>query len=95
MSMNEKKDWTPKIVAFCCNWCSYSSADTAGNNRAAYPENVKIIRVPCSCRINPIFNLRAFQRGATCLVMGCHRRMPLYNRKLSYDKTYDASFVDA
>jgi F420-non-reducing hydrogenase iron-sulfur subunit len=73
MSMNEKKDWTPKIVAFCCNWCSYSGADTAGNNRAAYPENVKIIRVPCSCRINPMFILRAFQRGADgVLVMGCH-----------------------
>lgn len=71
--MNEKKDWTPKIVAFCCNWCSYSGADTAGNNRAAYPENVKIIRVPCSCRINPMFILRAFQRGADgVLVMGCH-----------------------
>ncbi len=73
MSVNEKKEWTPKIVAFCCNWCSYSGADTAGNNRAAYPENVNIIRVPCSCRINPMFILRAFQRGADgVIVMGCH-----------------------
>ncbi len=73
MSVNENKEWTPKIVAFCCNWCSYSGADTAGNNRAAYPENVKIIRVPCSCRINPMFILRAFQRGADgVIVMGCH-----------------------
>ncbi len=73
MSVNENKEWTPKIVAFCCNWCSYSGADTAGNNRAAYPENVNIIRVPCSCRINPMFILRAFQRGADgVIVMGCH-----------------------
>lgn len=73
MSVNENKKWKPLIVAFCCNWCSYSGADTAGNNRASYPDNVKIIRVPCSCRINPLFILRAFQRGADgVLVMGCH-----------------------
>lgn len=73
MPVNEKKEWKPLIVAFCCNWCSYSGADTAGNNRAHYPENVRIIRVPCSCRINPMFILRAFQRGADgVLVMGCH-----------------------
>ena len=73
MSVNENKEWKPLIVAFCCNWCSYSGADTAGNNRASYPDNVKIIRVPCSCRINPLFILRAFQRGADgVLVMGCH-----------------------
>lgn len=54
----------PKIVAFCCNWCSYAGADGAGTARKQYPANVKIIRVPCSCRVNPLFILRAFQRGA-------------------------------
>ena len=58
------KEYKPLIVAFCCNWCSYAGADLAGGNRLAYPADVKIIRVPCSCRVNPMFILRAFQRGA-------------------------------
>ena len=67
------KNWTPKIVAFCCNWCSYAGADLAGNNRLDYPANVKIIRIPCSCRLNPLFILRAFQRGADGVILcGCH-----------------------
>ena len=56
-------NWEPKILAFCCNWCSYAGADLAGLNRLQYPPNVRIIRVPCSGRINPQFILRAFQRG--------------------------------
>lgn len=54
----------PTIVAFCCNWCSYAGADLAGSSRLSYPADVKIIRVPCSCRVNPLFVLKAFQRGA-------------------------------
>ena len=69
----ENKQWVPKIVAFCCNWCSYAGADLAGNNRLDYPTNVKIIRIPCSCRLNPMFVLRAFQRGADGVILcGCH-----------------------
>ena len=67
------KEYKPKIVAFCCNWCSYAGADLAGNNRLNYPADVKIIRVPCSCRVNPMFILRAFQRGADGVILcGCH-----------------------
>ena len=63
----------PLIVAFCCNWCSYAGADLAGTNRLDYPANVKIIRVPCSCRVNPLFILKAFQRGADgVIICGCH-----------------------
>ena len=70
MQIEEHK---PLIAAFCCNWCSYAGADLAGNNRLNYPENVKIIRVPCSCRVDPTFILRAFQRGADgVLICGCH-----------------------
>ena len=68
--VEEKKEFTPLIVAFCCNWCSYAGADLAGSNRLSYPANVKIIRVPCSCRVNPLFILRAFQRGAEGVIMG-------------------------
>ncbi len=68
-----KTNWEPKIIAFCCNWCSYSGADLAGTNRLSYPTQVKIIRVPCSCRVNPLFILRAFQRGADGVILcGCH-----------------------
>ena len=67
------EEYKPLIVAFCCNWCSYAGADLAGNNRLSYPANVKIIRVPCSCRVNPMFILRAFQRGAAGVILcGCH-----------------------
>lgn len=69
----EKKEFVPNIVAFCCNWCSYAGADLAGSSRLTYPANVKIVRVPCSCRVNPTFVLKAFQRGADGVILcGCH-----------------------
>ena len=71
--MQVNGSWTPTIVAFCCNWCSYAGADLSGTNRLSYPANVKIIRIPCSCRLNPMFILRAFQRGADGVILcGCH-----------------------
>ena len=54
----------PKIVGFLCNWCSYAGADLAGTSRTPYPQNVRIIRVPCSGRVDPLFVLKAFQDGA-------------------------------
>ena len=57
-------NWEPKIVAFCCNWCAYAGADLAGLNRLQYPANVRVVRVPCSGRVNPQYVLRAFQKGA-------------------------------
>lgn len=56
--------WQPKIIGFCCNWCSYAGADLAGVSRLQYPPSIRIIRVPCSGRVNPQFVIRAFQRGA-------------------------------
>jgi len=68
-----EKAWEPKIVAFLCNWCSYAGADLAGVSRIQCPHNIRIIRVPCSGRINPAFLLRALQNGADAvLVSGCH-----------------------
>jgi F420-non-reducing hydrogenase iron-sulfur subunit len=76
MSIETKQaaaEFKPLIVAFCCNWCSYAGADLAGTSRLHYPANVRIIKVPCSCRVNPLFVLRAFQRGADgVLIAGCH-----------------------
>jgi F420-non-reducing hydrogenase iron-sulfur subunit len=66
-------EWEPKILAFLCNWCSYAGADLAGVSRIQYPPNVRIIRVPCSGRVNPAFLLRGLQDGADgVLVSGCH-----------------------
>ena len=48
MSITANEEFKPKIVAFCCNWCSYAGADLAGSSRLVYPADVKIIRVPCS-----------------------------------------------
>jgi F420-non-reducing hydrogenase iron-sulfur subunit len=66
-------DWEPKIVAFLCNWCSYAGADLAGISRLQYPTNVRVIRVPCSGRLDPFYIIKALQRGADgVLVSGCH-----------------------
>ena len=63
----------PKILAFTCKWCTYAGADLAGSSRLSYPADVKIIRVPCSCRVNPMFILRAFEKGADGVILcGCH-----------------------
>jgi heterodisulfide reductase subunit A len=66
-------DADKKIVAFCCNWCSYAGADFAGVSRMQYPPNVRIIRTMCSGRVSPRFVERAFARGAaSVMVTGCH-----------------------
>ena len=68
-----EKEAEPKIVAFLCNWCSYAGADLAGVSRLQYPPNIRVIRVPCSGRVNPLFILRALRQGADgVLVSGCH-----------------------
>jgi coenzyme F420-reducing hydrogenase delta subunit len=65
--------WEPNIVGFLCNWCSYAGADLAGTSRIPYPCDVRIIRVPCSGRVDPLMILRAFREGADgVLVSGCH-----------------------
>ena len=67
------KEKEPKILAFLCNWCSYAGADLAGVSRIQYPPNVRVIRVPCSSRVNPLFILKALQEGIDgVLVAGCH-----------------------
>lgn len=68
-----KKEWEPKIAAIVCNWCTYAGADLAGISRIQYPPNVRIVRVPCTGRINPFYIIKAIQEGADgVLVSGCH-----------------------
>ena len=71
--MTCNSDFEPKIVGFLCNWCSYAGADLAGTSRTQYPPNLRIIRVPCSGRVDPLLVLKAFQDGADgVMVLGCH-----------------------
>ena len=63
----------PKIVGFLCNWCSYAGADLAGTSRMSYPQNIRIIRVPCSGRVDPLFVVKTLLDGADgVMVLGCH-----------------------
>jgi F420-non-reducing hydrogenase iron-sulfur subunit len=63
----------PKIVAFVCNWCTYAGADLAGTSRTKYAPNVRIIRFPCTGRIDFMLLLKAFENGADgIIVSGCH-----------------------
>ena len=90
-------DFEPKIVGFCCNWCSYRGADMAGTARIKSAPNVRIVRVMCSGRVDPVFVLKAFEQGADgVLILGCHpgdchyvegnyktaRRIPLLKKML-------------
>jgi F420-non-reducing hydrogenase iron-sulfur subunit len=90
-------NFEPKIVAFCCNWCSYAGADLAGTSRMQYAPNIRVIRVMCSGRVNPLFVIKALSIGADgVLVLGCHpgdchyiegnyktmRRIPLLKKML-------------
>lgn len=89
--------YEPKIVAFLCNWCTYTGADLAGTARIKYAPNLRAIRVMCSGRVDPAFIIQAFVEGADGVLMGgchpgdCHyingnfktfRRMPLVRRYL-------------
>jgi len=65
--------YQPKIVAFFCNWCTYTAADLAGVGRMRYAPNARVIRVMCSGRVDPQFILDAFAKGADgVLIGGCH-----------------------
>ncbi len=94
-----QEEFRPRILAFCCNWCTYAGADLAGLNRMNYPADVRLLRVPCSGRVNPQFVLKALHSGCDgVLVCGCHpgdchytsgnyyarRRMLIYKRLLEY-----------
>ncbi|RPI11207.1 MAG: hydrogenase iron-sulfur subunit [Zetaproteobacteria bacterium] len=67
------RPWEPRLVAFFCNWCTYTAADLAGVSRLRHAPNVRIVRVMCSGRVDPQFVLDAFARGADgVLIGGCH-----------------------
>ena len=71
--MGQDSAWKPRLLGFLCRWCSYPGADLAGTSRKKYPANIRVIRVPCSGRVDPLFILKALRLGFDgVLVSGCH-----------------------
>jgi len=67
------KEWQPRILAILCNWCSYAGADLAGVSRIQYPPNIRVVRVPCSGRVDPLFVMKSLSAGFDgVLISGCH-----------------------
>jgi len=68
----------PRILALCCHYCAYAAADLAGSMRVQYPSNVRVLRLPCTGKLDGAYILKAFERGvdgvivAGCLEGGCH-----------------------
>ncbi len=76
--MRQEDTFEPEIVAFACHYCAYAAADLAGVMRLSYPATVKIVKLPCTGRLDPLYVLQAFERGADgvfvagCLEGNCH-----------------------
>jgi coenzyme F420-reducing hydrogenase delta subunit len=67
------ENYEPKLIAITCNWCTYAGADLAGTSRFEYPANIKIVKVPCTGRIDPMLVVKAFEQGADgVIISGCH-----------------------
>ena len=65
------ENFEPTIIAFVCNWCTYTAADLAGTSRRKYPKNVRLIKVMCTGMVDPKYVLKAFLQGPTpCLSAG-------------------------
>jgi len=66
-------EFEPKLLGFLCNWCAYAGADLAGVSRYQYPPNMRVIRVMCSGRVDPLLVLKSFKQGIDGVaVLGCH-----------------------
>ena len=63
------EEWQPKILAILCNWCSYAGADLAGVSRMQYTPNVRVLRVPCSGRVDPLFIVKSLQSGFDAILV--------------------------
>ncbi len=89
----ERHDFEPKILGFVCKWCTYSGADLAGTSRMDYSPNVRMVRLPCSGRIDPQFMIKAFEQGADgVIVSGCHPGDCHYNEGNYYARRRNLVF---
>jgi F420-non-reducing hydrogenase iron-sulfur subunit len=89
-----EEPFEPIIVCYCCQWCSYAAADLAGSMRLQYPTNVRIVKVPCTGRVDIIYLLQALEKGADgvfvsgCLLGDCHYQTGNYRatKRVAYVK---------
>lgn len=88
MNPTNSMNFEPVIIAYCCHYCAFAAADLAGSLRLQYPSNVRIIRLPCTGKVDIIHLLRAFEKGADgvivagCLEGNCHfQKGNLYAKK--------------
>ena len=73
MDTMQREDFEPKILGFLCNWCSYAGADLAGVSRFQYPPNMRVIRVMCSAKVDPMYVMKALLSGIDgVFIGGCH-----------------------
>ena len=71
-------NFEPSIIAFCCNWCGYRAADSAGIKNIEYPVGLRIIRIMCSGMVHPNYVIDAFTKGADgVMIFGCYREEDL------------------
>jgi F420-non-reducing hydrogenase iron-sulfur subunit len=68
--MADKGPFEPKITGFLCNWCCYAAADSAGISRLQYPPNIRVIRIMCTGRMDPLFIIEAFHAGTDGVFVG-------------------------
>ena len=89
----KRHDFEPRIMGFVCKWCTYSGADLAGTSRMDYSPHVRMVRLPCSGRIDPQFVIKAFEQGADgVIVSGCHPGDCHYNEGNYYARRRNLAF---
>lgn len=64
MVVRAMSEFEPQVLAFACHYCAYAAADLAGSMRLSYPPNVKVVHLPCTGKVDVIYLLRAFEKGA-------------------------------
>jgi coenzyme F420-reducing hydrogenase delta subunit len=73
MTKGKEEGYLPTILGFLCKWCSYAGADLAGTSRIKYPASIRIVKLPCSGRVDPVFVIKALRMGYDAvLISGCH-----------------------
>jgi coenzyme F420-reducing hydrogenase delta subunit len=88
-----KQEFEPRVIGFVCKWCTYSGADLAGTSRLHYSPNVRLVRLPCSGRIDQQFIIKAFEQGADgVIVSGCHPGDCHYNEGNYYARRRNLAF---
>ena len=67
-----EQEWLPEITVFTCIYCGYTAADMAGTIGLQYPADIKVVKLPCTGKLDTIYVLKAFEQGADAvMVVAC------------------------